>query len=95
MASGKVTVGTTATTVRAGEERKQLIVTNLSGTTTIYFSVDGGTPTPPSGANPGTPLGPGERYLVNRDDLRSVVCNAPIIAITAAGTAEVAFNTIT
>ena len=92
MPAGKVTVGTTAVTVRAEEERKQIIVSNLSAATTIYFSVDGGTPTAPAGAAPGTPLGPGERYIINQDDRRSTVCNAPIIAITAAGTADVAFN---
>lgn len=94
MPSGKVTVTTTATVVRAGEERKQIIVSNLSSTTTIYFSIDGANPTGPAGANPGTPLGPGERYVAAQDDRRSTVCNAPIIAITASGSAEVAFNTI-
>ena len=92
MPLGKVTVGTTATTVRAGEERKQIIVSNLSTSTTIYFSTDGTTPTGPAGSSPGVPLGPGERYLANQDDRRSVVCNCPIIAITASGTADVAFN---
>lgn len=92
MPAGKVTVGTTAVVVRAEEERKQIIVSNLSATTPIYFSIDGGTPTGPSGAAPGTPLNPGERYIVNEDGRRSTVCNAPIIAITAAGTADVAFN---
>lgn len=92
MPLGKVTVGTTATTVRAGEERKQIIVSNLSTSTTIYFSTDGTTPTAPAGASPGVPLGPGERYISNQDDRRSVVCNCPIIAITASGTADVGFN---
>lgn len=93
MPSGKVTVGTTATVVRAGEERKLLIVANLSSTTPIYFSVDGGDPTAPAGANPGTPLGPGERYIINQDERRSTVCNHPFIAITASGTADVGWNT--
>lgn len=92
MPAGKVTVGTTAVTVRAGEERKQIIISNLSATTPIYFSIDGGTPTAPSGAAPGVPLNPGERYVLCEEDRRAVAVNATIIAITASGTAEVGFN---
>ena len=92
MPAGKVTVGTTAVVVRAGEERKQIIVSNLSTTTPIYFSIDGGTPTAPAGSAPGVPLNPGERYVLCQDDRRSVSVNAPIIGITASGTAEVGFN---
>lgn len=92
MPLGKVTVGTTAVVVRAEEERKEIIVSNLSATTPIYFSIDGTNPTAPAGASPGTPLGPGERYVVTADRDRSVAANVAIIAITAAGTADVGFN---
>ena len=92
MPLGKVTVGTTATVVRATEERKQIVVSNLSSSTPIYFSIDGSTPTAPSGANPGIPLGPGERYVCNEGDRRSVVCNGGITAITASGTADVGWS---
>lgn len=92
MPLGKVTVGTTATTVRAGEERKQIIVSNLSEAVVVYFSLDGSTPTPPSGANPGTPLAPGERYIASQGDRRDVTANSPLIAVTASGTADLGFN---
>ena len=95
MPTGKVTVTTTPTLVRAESERKIIAVTNLSSSVTVWMTFNGeAVVTGPSGANPGIPLRPGDTFISSQEDRRSVVSNQAVYAVTESGSAEVGFHTL-
>ena len=90
----KVSVGTSATLIRAAEERKGYIVTN-QGAAVVYLSLGGeATVTLPAGASPGMPLNPGERVIASQEDRRSVAVNQAIYGIVESGTCAVSIEVI-
>ena len=94
MSLSKVSVGTSPTLIAPWQERKGIIISNLSAQT-IYLSVSGDTAVSlPAGSTPGIPLYAGERYFAAQEDRRSVVSNQAIYGIAASGTADVSVEAI-
>lgn len=95
MPTGKVTVTTSPTLVRAQSERKLIAVTNLSSAVTVWMTFNGeSVVTGASGANPGIPLRPGDTFIAAQEDRRATVPNQDVWAVTESGTAEVGFHTL-
>lgn len=95
MPTGKVTVTTASTLIRAEAERKMITVTNLSAATTVWITFNGeSVVTGAAGANPGIPLRPGDTFVASDEDRRSVVVNQAVYGVTESGSAEVGFHTL-
>lgn len=95
MPTGKVTVTTTPTLVRAESERKMIAVTNLSSSVTVWITFNGeSVVTGATGANPGIPLRPGDTFVASEDNKRSTIPNQAVYGVTESGTAEVGFHTL-
>lgn len=95
MPTGKVTVTTTPTLVRAESERKLITITNLSASVTVWITFNGeSTVTGAAGANPGMPILPGATFIAVEEDRRSTITNQAVWAVTESGTADVGFHTL-